>query len=90
VVKYGAKGLKIHPMINGIVADDRLWIYPLIEKAQELKIPVMIHSGEAPYSTPWQIGLVAMDFPKVTIMEHMGCDSFCPTDVQSMAQGRTI
>jgi predicted TIM-barrel fold metal-dependent hydrolase len=81
VVKYGAKGLKIHPSINAIAADDKLWIYPLIEKAQELKIPVMIHSGESPYATPWQVGLVAMDFPKVTIiMEHMGCNSFIYTD----------
>lgn len=81
VVKYGAKGLKIHPTRNGIAADDKLLIYPLIEKAQELKIPVMFHSGESPYATPWQIGLVAMDFPKVTIiMEHMGCNSFIYTD----------
>jgi predicted TIM-barrel fold metal-dependent hydrolase len=81
VVKYGAKGLKIHPTFQALPADDEVWVYPLVEKAQELKIPVMFHSGEPPFATPWQIGLVAMDFPKVTIiMAHMGLDSLCYTD----------
>jgi uncharacterized protein len=81
VVKYGAKGLKIHPTFQALPADDEVWVYPLVEKAQELKIPVMIHSGEGPYATPWQIGLVAMDFPKVTIiMAHMGLNSLSYTE----------
>jgi len=81
VVNYGAKGLKIHPVYMALAADDEIWVYPLIEKAQELKVPVMFHSGEAPYATPWQIGLVAQDFPKATIiMEHMGCDAMVFTD----------
>ena len=81
VIKYGAKGLKIHPTFQGFAADDEVWVYPLMEKARELKVPVMIHSGEAVYATPWQIGLVAMDFPEVTvIMAHMGCNSLCYTD----------
>lgn len=81
VVKYGAKGLKIHPTFQALPADDEIWVYPLIEKAQELKIPVMIHSGEGPYALPWQIGLVAMDFPKVTIiMAHMGLNSLSYTE----------
>ena len=81
VVKYGAKGLKIHPVYMALAADDEFWIYPLIEKAQELGVPVMFHSGEAPYATPWQIGLVAQDFPKaVIILEHMGFDAMVFTD----------
>lgn len=81
VLKYGAKGLKIHPTFQALPADDEIWVYPLIEKAQELGIPVMFHSGESPYATPWQIGLVAIDFPKVTIiMDHMGVNSLCYTD----------
>ena len=73
VTRYGAKGLKIHPTFQAVSADDEAWVYPLVEKAGELKVPVMFHSGEAPYATPWQIGLVALDFPQVTIiMAHMG------------------
>lgn len=80
VVKFGAKGLKIHPTFLGLAADDER-VYPLIEKSIELKIPVMFHSGEGPWALPWQIGLVAMDFPKATIiMAHMGLNSLCYTD----------
>ena len=81
VVKYGARGLKIHPTFQALPADDEVWVYPLMEKARELKIPVMFHSGEGPYALPWQIGLVAMDFPEVTvIMAHMGLNSISYTD----------
>lgn len=81
VVKYGAKGLKIHPVYMALAADDEVYVYPLLRKAEELRIPIMFHSGEAPFATPWQIGLAAMDFPKATIiMEHMGFDAMCFTD----------
>ena len=81
VTRYGAKGLKIHPVYMALAADDEVWVYPLIQKARDLKVPVMFHSGEAPFATPWQIGLVAQDFPEVTIiMEHMGCDAMVFTD----------
>ena len=81
VVNYGARGLKIHPTFQAIPADDEVWVYPLVEKARELKVPVMIHSGEGPYALPWQIGLVAMDFPDVTIiMAHMGLNSISYTE----------
>lgn len=81
VVTYGAKGLKIHPVYMAVAADDETWVYPLIERAQELNVPVMFHSGEPPFATPWQIGLVAQDFPRATIiMEHMGFDAMVYTD----------
>lgn len=81
VTRYGAKGMKIHPVYAACAADDEKWVYPLLERAGELNVPVMFHSGEAPYATPWQIGLAAMDFPKTTIiLEHMGFDAMCFTD----------
>jgi len=81
VTRYGAKGIKIHPVYAACAADDEKWVYPLLEKAGELKVPVMFHSGEAPFATPWQIGLAAMDFPGTTIiLEHMGFDAMCFTD----------
>jgi len=81
VTKHGAKGLKIHPVYAACAADDEKWVYPLLERAGELKVPVMFHSGEAPYATPWQIGMAAMDFPGTTIiLEHMGFDATCFTD----------
>ena len=81
VVEHGARGLKIHPTFQAVPADDEVWVYPLVEKARQLKVPVMFHSGEGPYALPWQIGLVAMDFPDVTvIMAHMGLASIAYTD----------
>jgi len=81
VTRYGAKGMKIHPVYAACAADDEKWVYPLLERAGELNVPVMFHSGEAPYATPWQIGLAAMDFPKtIIILEHMGFDAMCFTD----------
>lgn len=81
VTVYGAKGMKIHPVYAACAADDEKWVYPLLERAGELGVPVMFHSGEAPYATPWQIGLAAMDFPgTVIILEHMGFDAMCFTD----------
>ncbi len=81
VKMYEAKGIKIHPVYAGCAANDEKWVYPLVERAGELNVPVMFHSGEAPFATPWQIGLVALDFPKTTIiMEHMGFDALANTD----------
>lgn len=81
VTKYGAKGIKIHPVYSACAADDEKWVYPLVERAGELKVPVMFHTGEAPFATPWQVGLVAMDFPQTTIiLEHMGFDAMVYTD----------
>ena len=38
VEKYGFKGLKMHPTFLGVAADDKEWVYPIAEKARELKI----------------------------------------------------
>jgi len=73
VDKHGFKGIKLQPTFMGFAADDPDWVYPIIEKAKELKICVMIHSDPSLYASPWQIGLLAMDFPEVPIvMAHMG------------------
>jgi len=73
VNKYGFIGVKLHPTFLGFPADDRTLVYPIMEKAKELKILVIFHSDPTVYATPWQVGLVALDFPEVTIvMAHMG------------------
>ena len=73
VEKYGFKGLKMHPSFLGVAADDKDWVYPIAEKARELKICMMVHSDPSMYATPWQVGLLAMDFPEVpVVMAHMG------------------
>jgi predicted TIM-barrel fold metal-dependent hydrolase len=73
VEKYGFKGVKLHPSFLGFAADDHDWVYPIAAKARELKICIMVHSDPSIYATPWQVGLLAMDFPEVpVVMAHMG------------------
>lgn len=72
VQKHGLRGVKLHPTFMAFAADDENLVYPIVKMAGELDIPVMIHSGQFPYATPWQIGLTALDNPETTIvMAHM-------------------
>lgn len=48
-------------------------LYPIFETAQELDIPILIHTGEQPYSLPATVDYVAGQFPKVKmIIAHLG------------------
>lgn len=56
--EHGFQGIKLHP---------------LMEVAQQMDLPVFIHSGHPPFSLPHSIIQLAEDFPKVRIvMVHMG------------------
>ena len=75
----GLKGIKLNPASGFFPNDQRL--YPSYEKAQELQIPVVIHSGVKPpsegsrlrYCLPVYIDDVAVDFPDLKIViAHAG------------------
>jgi predicted TIM-barrel fold metal-dependent hydrolase len=75
----GLKGIKINPHAGHYPNDERL--YPIYEKATELDIPVMFHTGvKAPvegtrvkYCHPIYIDDIAVDFPGLTIIiAHAG------------------
>jgi len=71
IQEWGFKGLKLHPITESFQANDEL-VYPLMEEASRLKVPVQIHSHQ-PGSQPALIGDLADRFPDVTvIMAHMG------------------
>ncbi len=54
-------------------AGARKLLYPIFEAARELGIPIMIHSGEQPYSMPATVDFVAGAFPDVNIIiAHLG------------------
>lgn len=75
-VARGAAGIKLHPALQGFVLCDDL-VYPLIELAQELELPVFFHTGTPAYSQPLQLSELAQRFPGVTfIMGHMGSTDF--------------
>ncbi|NOZ73253.1 MAG: amidohydrolase [Chloroflexi bacterium] len=51
----------------------RQLLYPIFETAQELGIPVIIHTGEQPYALPATVDFVAGAFPEVNIIiAHLG------------------
>ncbi len=71
VREYGLSGLKLHPTSDSWMAGHPM-ADPLMHKAEELGVPVTIHSHQ-PGSQPALIGELATRFPKVTvIMAHMG------------------
>jgi len=77
VTEQGARGLKLHPT-TGFYPDDPI-CKPLYEKALELDVPVLFHTGTQPapmkakYARPVFIDAVAADFPDLElVMAHVG------------------
>lgn len=72
VQDWGFRGIKLHPLIHAFLPNDPM-MYPIMEEARRLNVPVFIHSGHPPFSLPWSIGELAENFPEVKIvMIHMG------------------
>ena len=72
IKQWGWKGLKLHPVDQSFPADC-LSAKEIIQTAQELQIPVAIHSSMDDFSHPVRIGNLAKEFPAVTfMMVHMG------------------
>lgn len=77
VEEFGLRGLKLHPSNLGLDID-ALDMVPVLRKAAELGVPVMVHSypyGRQKYDAcePARIHNMAKIFPDVTfIISHMG------------------
>ncbi|MFQ5828758.1 MAG: amidohydrolase family protein [Candidatus Methylomirabilia bacterium] len=79
VTEQGFRGLKLYPTYQYFYPNDAM-LYPLYAKAQELRIPVMWHTGSSvfpasrlKYGDPLYLDDVAVDFPKLTIIiTHSG------------------
>jgi uncharacterized protein len=77
----GLRGLKLHPTAQGFRPDDRS-VYPVWETAQDLGIPVTVHTGttglgagmpgggrmKLELSRPIHLDTVATDFPRLEIV----------------------
>ena len=77
VEEWGMKGLKLHPC-SGFYPNQKE-VYPMLEKACELKVPVLFHSGsmmvplKAKYSQPIYFDDLGADFPDLPIIAaHSG------------------
>ncbi|MDD4340410.1 MAG: amidohydrolase family protein [Syntrophales bacterium] len=77
VAGFGAVALKLHPG-SGFYPNDRI-CYPLYEKAAELNVPVVLHTGpiatplKSKFCLPMFVDELAADFPQTNFcMAHMG------------------
>jgi predicted TIM-barrel fold metal-dependent hydrolase len=79
VTERGFRGLKLYPTYQHIYPNASR-LYPLYAKAEELGIPVMLHTGSSvfrgsrlKYGDPLYLDDVAVDFPDLTLlMAHSG------------------
>jgi len=79
VKEHGFKGLKLYPTYQQYYPNDAR-VYPLYAKAQQLGIPVSLHTGSSvlagsrlKYGDPILLDDVAVDFPELTLlMCHCG------------------
>ena len=79
VKEYDFKGIKLYPVYQYHYANDPR-MYPLYAKAQELGLPMMVHTGSSvfkgariKYGDPLLLDDVAIDFPELKIlMAHSG------------------
>ena len=79
VTELGFRGFKVYPVYqHHYVNDTRM--YPLYAKAQELRVPMLVHTGSSAfkgarikYGDPLHLDDVAIDFPDLMIlMAHSG------------------
>jgi uncharacterized protein len=79
VKEGGVRGLKLHPSYQFFYPNEAR-LYPLYEKAQELRVPIVFHIGSSifkgtrlKYCDPIFLDDIAVDFPDLTIvMAHSG------------------
>lgn len=71
IVEDGMRGLKLHPVSNlsNPFAD---FTVEMLDKAAELDVPVLIHSGDRIMCLPHQIGEAAARTEATLIMGHIG------------------
>ena len=74
VKEYGFKMMKLHSNMHAYRPDRALdWIRPAVKKCADLGIPVMMHTGDGPYSIPTQFYPIIKEFRDVNfIIAHFG------------------
>ena len=73
VEKWGFKGLKLHPTLNGFHLADHGLVDPIFAAAEKLEIPIIVHGASDLYNAPLEFAEMAATFPKVPLlMAHMG------------------
>ena len=72
VKELGMKGFKFHPWLQAFCASGRE-MFPIVQEAVALDVPLLFHDGTPPYCTSLQIAYLARCFPEATIiLGHSG------------------
>ncbi|XID90199.1 amidohydrolase family protein [Paenibacillaceae bacterium WGS1546] len=67
----GMRGILLHPQWDVFVANARM-LDPIFDLMSDYGCPVLVYSGDIPYTMPAQIADMAVKYPKVpVIMGHM-------------------
>ena len=75
IVDLGLSGFKFHSLIQGFHLNDPLFVYPLVEKAIDLDVPVYFHCGTPIMAVPYKMQDLAQLYPQAKlIMGHRGWD----------------
>ncbi len=89
VKEWGFKALKLMPTHHAFRSVSKV-PYPLMKKAEELGIPVTIHSGTF-FAHPLEIAVLAKAFPKVpVVMDHMGYRYYVAEAIAAAHQAENI
>jgi len=75
VDSLGLRGFKFHSLIQGFHLNDPILVYPLVEKAIELDVPVYFHCGTPIMAMPYKMQDLVQLYPQAKlIMGHRGWD----------------
>lgn len=84
------KGLKLHSWLQSFSLTHPA-VEPIMRRAGELGLPVLLHDGSPPYSTPLQIASVAERVPGTTvILGHSGLDDLWEDAILAANRNRNI
>jgi predicted TIM-barrel fold metal-dependent hydrolase len=64
---HGMRGVKLHPWVQGF-SPHAPGLDPICDVAGTLGLPVLLHDGTPPWSTPLQIAVLARRHPRTTIV----------------------
>jgi predicted TIM-barrel fold metal-dependent hydrolase len=71
----GLSGFKLHSLIQGFHLNDPTLVYPVVEKAIELDVPIYFHCGTPIMALPYKLQDLAWTYPRARlIMGHRGWD----------------
>lgn len=84
VEELGMRGLKLHPWLQGFHPLEA-FMDPVCREAARLGVPVLLHDGTPPYSTPLQIARLAARHPEVRfVLGHGGLYDLWPEAIAAV------